>query len=77
MINIISDEALEDATQCKKDFSCLGSEGDCCKVAVCVEKEVLFIKNKEITPCPYKESFAYGFICKCPVRKELYNKYKV
>jgi len=77
MINIISDEALKATTQCEKNFSCLDGESDICKVAVCVENEVLFIKCKERAPCPYKESFAYALLCTCPVRKELYYKYKI
>ena len=73
----ISNKILALATECEKKFSCLGSECDFCKVALCVENEVLFIKCKDRAPCPYKESFAYSFICTCPVRKELYDKYKI
>jgi hypothetical protein len=66
------------AKDCKTDFLCLISEDHTiCKVKNCVEGKVHFIECKEHMDCSYKKSFGYGCYCNCPVRKEIFNKYKI
>ena len=66
------------ASKCKKDFSCLNVESrDCCEVTDCVNGEILFVKNKYKPCCLYQEPFGSEFTCNCPVRKKLFEKYKI
>jgi len=74
----ISDDILKKATRCKKNISCLRDENaEICKVELCIENKIHFIKCINSKPCSYKIPFGYSFVCICPVRKELYNRYKI
>jgi hypothetical protein len=74
----VSDEIRQRTTSCQKDFSCLkGNRNDLCTVQHCVDGKVHFIKCKNSAYCSYQLNFGDGFICLCPVRKALYNKYRV
>jgi hypothetical protein len=74
----VSDEIWEQATRCQKDLSCLkGNRNDLCKVQHRVDGKVHFIKWGNSGSCPYQLSFGDAFVCLCPVRKELYNRYRV
>ena len=73
------DKAICDqTTNCKYDFKCLTQDGcPCCEVEFHVPKELLFVKIKnENIQCPYAMSYGYSYICSCPVRCEIYRKYK-
>jgi len=72
----IDEDISKTATMCKKNLSCL-SGSDICKVEFCVEGQIHFIKCMNLEPCHYRMPFGYSFVCKCPVRKELFNKYKI
>jgi len=76
MINI-SNEVRMLATKCTKKHSCLCGESDFCGVEKCVNNAVLFIKCKQNASCPYQIFFGNDFICSCPVRKAIYDKYKI
>ncbi|MBU3968326.1 MAG: hypothetical protein KKG76_13320 [Euryarchaeota archaeon] len=74
----VDDDIIKTANRCKKNFSCLSSdETDLCKVEMNVGEKIHFIKCKNKNTCNYRIPFGYSFVCTCPVRKELYNKYKV
>ncbi len=74
----VNPEILKNTTECKKDFSCLsGNRTDLCKVELNVNDKIHFVKCLSDEPCDYKKSFGYSFICICPVRKELYNRYNI
>ena len=74
----ISDESLKATTRCGKDFSCLKVDTTClCKVEDCINKTVYFIKCLNDNHCPYKKSFGMDNYCICPVRRELYDEYKI
>lgn len=74
----VSDTARMAATKCKKGFSCLkkGKE-DFCAVEDCINEQILFVKVLNDKYCPYKQQFGNEFICGCPVRKGLYDKYRI
>lgn len=73
----ISDDVIKSATKCTKNFSCLSGDIErLCKVEYCVSKTVHFIKCLE-PDCSYKVVFGDGNFCTCPIRKEIYNHYKV
>lgn len=75
----VSAEVKRLTTRCKKDFACLQNNGDClCPVDRVVGGQVVFVKCLQRSDCPYQHR--YGFadcFCACPVRKEIYNKYKM
>ncbi len=74
----VSNKVMEATTDCKKGFSCLEDKRkDLCKVGVSIGDEVHFIVCADDTNCSYQRSSVEGFICDCPIRKEIYNKYKI
>jgi len=74
----VSDEAQSAATNCKKGFSCLKRERkDLCAVVECISGKLHFIKCLNDGHCPYQRSFGDDVVCRCPVRKELFNKYQI
>ena len=74
----INEDILKKTTECEKNFGCLSSKTrDFCEVDYCTGNGVLFVKSKFEKYCPYKMSFGYKFICRCPVRNEIYRRYKI
>ncbi|VVB97249.1 Uncharacterised protein [uncultured archaeon] len=74
----INKGTLEKTTKCNKDFSCLsGKMNELCKVELNVEDKIHFVNCVTTEPCNYKMPFGYSFVCQCPVRKELFNRYKI
>ena len=78
MIIKISDLTIKETTKCKKDFSCLSEKRKkLCKVTHTAENEVHFVECLDTEFCSYRMPFGNSFICKCPVRKAIYNQYKI
>ncbi len=74
----INDSILKNTTRCKKKISCLAGEiSTLCKVELCIEDKIHFIKCVDNKPCSYKIPFGYSYVCICPVRKELHNQYNI
>ena len=72
----ISQEIIDQATECDRDFSCLvNSSEPSCKISACI-KNAYFIDNLERT-CPYNIEYGHQHLCTCPVRKEIYRKYGI
>jgi len=72
----IDEDILKTATKCKKNLTCL-SGSDICKVENCVDGKIHFVKCTNLEPCNYMTPFGYGFVCNCPIRKEIFDKYKI
>ena len=72
----IDEDISKTATKCKKNLSCL-SGNDICKVELCVDGKIHFIRCMNLEPCHYKIPFGYSFVCRCPVRKELFNRHNI
>ena len=73
----VSAGTLRATTKCKKNFSCLKEKNrDCCGISDCINDEIIFVKSQKPS-CPYQQMFGNEFICGCPVRKEIYNKYRI
>jgi len=71
---IVSDQAKRSTEECTKDFACLKGNLAPCKLEQCLGREVLVCLNKEY--CPYQIRFGFAdYLCSCPIRKELYEKY--
>ena len=73
----VDDDVIKNTNRCKKDHSCLSDLTDLCKVEMCIADKIHFIKCMNERTCNYRITFGYSFVCTCPVRKELYNKYKI
>ncbi len=74
------DEAIKkNATKCRRNFSCLsGENGYLCEVEDFAGGKIHFIKPGNASElCGYRMEFGYSYLCNCPVRKEIYNQYKV
>ncbi len=72
----IDEKIIADTIRCEKNFKCLsGNMNVYCQVENCINNEVHFIKCINKLNCSYKMSFGDSFICTCPTRKEIFNKY--
>lgn len=68
---------IEKAECCDKNLACLSEENHpSCKIDSCVGNKIHFVEKLE-RECKYYQEFGFSYICKCPVRIELYNKYKI
>lgn len=73
----IGDDVIKATTKCEKCFSCLSDNLEhSCKVEYCVSDTVYFVKCLNLAHCNYKVPFGDGHFCTCPIRKEIYNRYK-
>lgn len=67
---------VEKTRSCATNFDCLTNEKHVfCKVENCLRNTVHFIECMRNKYCSYKMSFGNSFVCTCPTRKEIYNKY--
>ena len=74
----VSKEVIQATTGCKKKFSCLGDKNkDLCTIGTSMDGKVHFIVCLDEINCSYQRSYGEEFICDCPIRKEIYNKYKI
>ncbi|MBI4846411.1 MAG: hypothetical protein HY810_08095 [Candidatus Omnitrophica bacterium] len=73
----IPEEIIKQATLCKNKFSCLEDPLVLEEVRFCLDCKTIFVKNTKTNPCLYKKEYGNTYRCFCPVRQELYNKYKV
>jgi hypothetical protein len=78
----IAEETIDRVTHCTKELNCLidNEHRLCplCPVERCVDGKVHFIKCLDTNECYYRNHFGIShYICTCPVRKEIYNKYQV
>jgi len=72
----IDKKIVAETSKCEKNFDCLNNnEHVYCHVESCVNKGVHFISCQEKSTCSYKMTFGFSFICTCPIRKEIFNKY--
>ena len=77
-MNIKVDEnIIQKTTKCRKNFSCLSGKTPLCSVELCIENKIHFIKCVGNESCNYRIPFGHSNVCICPVRKELYNHYKI
>ena len=78
----IADEIQNRAIYCTKDLNCLEDDTQrvcpLCPVAKCIDGGTYFIKCLGNNDCHYREPIHGLYLqCNCPVRMEIYNKYKV
>jgi hypothetical protein len=83
----ISYESVKRTTKCPSNFFCLtnvrnpmcSKERPMCSVEVPLES-MIFVKDKNqynaYNDCAYKVAHGAGHLCTCPVRFEIYSRYK-
>jgi hypothetical protein len=77
-MNYAVDEKIKEAaTKCENGHACLEcEEHELCAVQHFVMHELLFVECLHTASCPYKEKVSKITICTCPVRKEIYRRYR-
>jgi len=73
----ISREILDCASECLNHLACLVGTGPLCKVKKYEEGHVLFVKSHGHQNCPFSIPVRKDCVCTCPVRVEIFRKYKV
>jgi hypothetical protein len=72
----ISESTLNQARECPIRFRCLSdAPGTVCPVEKREDGGALFIHTNRQRECPYLEWVDGGYVCRCPVRIELYERY--
>ncbi len=73
----VDQAALSATEKCKNEYSCLSGSSKClCCVTDSFDGAVLFVNPPCSNICGYLMSYGYSYVCNCPTRKEIYNKYK-
>jgi hypothetical protein len=74
----VSADVMERATRCQRQFSCLsGAVESLCVVEYVVAGELYCLKRTSWRGCNYERRFGDTFLCICPVRQEIYDRYEV
>lgn len=75
----VPDEVLQKTTKCMNGFSCLAT-GQCndpirCSVEKVIGENIIFIKTSDDAyMCPYRVTFGYGKVCRCPTHFALHQQ---
>jgi hypothetical protein len=73
------DSHIQNITKCKHDFSCLTKRKcgnrDICDVEYVAAEKIIFLNDKEYSPCKNRMPFGLCQTCKCPTRFEIHRKY--
>jgi len=73
----IDQKIIAKTVRCEKNFACLTNPNHVlCKINYNVNALVYFIDSIDRLPCPYKNSFGFTSFCTCPVRIEIFKKYR-
>ena len=74
----INKKIIESTTKCTKNFKCLESDSSpYCNVERIVSDDITIVKCLTHFDCTYKVAFADAFVCTCPARIEIFNKYNL
>ena len=74
----IDGEIIKETTECEKNFVCLSGKNNIyCGVEACISNDIHFVNCKSKDYCSYKMFIGKSIICKCPIRKEIYNKFGI
>jgi hypothetical protein len=73
----ISRAIIESASECLNHTACLSRPGTMCKAEKHEDAKVMFVKSRGHQNCPFNIPLGADCICTCPVRVEIYRKYRV
>ena len=74
----IDEVILQNTKKCSSNFECLTNENYTCRTTIVdrnYNNKILFI-NCPKGSCNYRTNFGDKLICSCPIRIEIYVKYK-
>lgn len=72
----VSEKVIFETINCEKNFSCLkNTTHTLCNVTECINNQVHFLECTDNKVCNYNLTYADSYICLCPTRKEIFNKY--
>ena len=73
------DEAIvKKADMCPHNQICLTAGGKPhCEIKETINDSVFFLKCRQPSSCAYQHSFGSAYMCSCPVRQEIYKKYRI
>jgi hypothetical protein len=76
----IEEEVVKLADKCSRTHVCLtGEDALYCKVAILMkgtDEEIPLLECFKGAVCPYSKSFGETYICRCPLRREIYIRYE-
>ena len=73
----IPEEIIQKTVKCNKNLRCLsGDDKNLCRVICYIGKDTYFVRCLDDKGCPYLEAHKKTELCNCPVRNEIYNRYK-
>ena len=67
-------QAAENLPHFEECLGCSGSSGEPCRVKNLVNNTV-FVEAGHAFLCHHRTSFSESYICRCPVRKEIYENH--
>lgn len=70
-------EIVAQAVKLQKGFPCLETGKPACSVTRLANDGTLFVECGPARVCPYHIEFGQWCICSMPVRKEIFNRFKV
>lgn len=73
----VSEDALRKTDRCPYGMKCLKDDRPECEVERLVVGNGVFVRSKEFNVCAYRISHARSYVCVCPVRIELFKRYKI
>ena len=74
----VSEDTIKATIECKKNFSCLTCKReDLCTVERVISKDLMYFKCMNKNYCSYQMTFGSFYICICPTRREIYDRYKI
>jgi hypothetical protein len=74
----ISSNTLKNTIKCKKNFSCLSKQREgVCEVAEYVYRNVQYLQCAGEADCIYRTPLEAVYVCACPTRREIYERYRI
>ena len=73
----ISQAIIDSASECPNRLACLSRIGTMCKIKKHEEARVMFVRRHGHQNCPFAIPLGADCICTCPVRVEIFRKYRV
>jgi hypothetical protein len=73
----IPEHIVDKADRCRKNHRCKGDSGNLCKVVCFMKDDICFVRCLDSGDCSYLEPHVKTKLCTCPVRIEIYKRYKI
>lgn len=74
----VNEHIIAATVKCNKKYRCLNGDKSClCEVDHANANRTVQIKTKAANGCQYILKMGSSVYCLCPVRNEIYNRYKI